>query len=155
MTERGLREEIKKRNPFDCPEQEAALNLWRTADQLGSRFGRLLKGKGLSDSQYNVLRILRGEGKALPCQEIAARMITRLPDITRLVDRLEGSGLVARSRTPDDRRVVLIEITEQGLDLLARLDEPMLALHRAQLGHLSREELGELNRLLVKARQGD
>jgi DNA-binding MarR family transcriptional regulator len=148
-----LGDEIKKRNPFECPEQEAALNLARTADRLASDFARLFKEHGISGSQYNALRILRGAGEALPCLEVAARMITQLPDITRLVDRLEAAGLVRRARTPEDRRVVLIRITDRGLKLLAALDEPVLALHRRQLGHLSREELAELNRLLVKARR--
>jgi DNA-binding MarR family transcriptional regulator len=152
VVERTLKDEIKKRDPFACPEQEAALNLTRTADRLESAFARLFKERGISGSQYNVLRILRGAGTALPCLEIAARMITQLPDITRLVDRLEASGLVERTRTADDRRVVLIRVTEKGLALLAGLDEPLLDLHRRQLGHLSRDELAELNRLLVKAR---
>jgi DNA-binding MarR family transcriptional regulator len=150
---RRLRDEIKKRDPFECLEQEAALNVARTADQLGADFARLFKSHGITASQYNVLRILRGEGSALPCLEIAARMITQLPDITRLVDRLESAGFAARARTAEDRRVVLVRITERGLLLLAELDEPVLTLHRNQLGHLSREELAELNRLLEKARQ--
>jgi DNA-binding MarR family transcriptional regulator len=147
-----LQHEIKKRNPFDCPEQEAALNLARTADRFHDSFGRLFKCHGITGAQYNVLRILRGAADALPCQEIAARMITRVPDITRLVDRLEEAGLVARSRTEEDRRLVLTRITDCGLALLARLDEPILRLHREHLGHLTCEELAELNRLLVKAR---
>jgi DNA-binding MarR family transcriptional regulator len=152
---RALRDEIKKREPFECPEQEAALNVARTADHLAADFARLFKEYAISGSQYNVLRILRGEGEALPCQEIAARMITQLPDITRLVDRLEAAGLVKRARTRADRRVVLIQITPRGLQLLAKLDEPVLALHRRQLGHLSRDEIAELNRLLEKARHPD
>jgi DNA-binding MarR family transcriptional regulator len=98
------------------------------------------------------LRILRGAGEPLPCQEIASRMITRLPDITRLVDRLLEAGLVERSRTPMDRRLVLTTITAAGLRLLAAIDDPLLRLQREQLGHLTRSELAELNRLLVKAR---
>ncbi len=152
MARRTLQDEIKKRNPFDSPEEEATLNLARTADRLFAEGARLLKEHGITGSQYNVLRILRGEGKALPCLEIASRMITQLPDITRLVDRLEAAGLVVRSRTPEDRRVVLIRITDAGLRLLGQLDEPIKEMHRRQLGHLTREELAELNRLLVKAR---
>jgi DNA-binding MarR family transcriptional regulator len=147
-----LQDEIKKRNPFDSPEQEAALNLARTNDRLQSEFARLFRRHGLTGPQYNVLRILRGAGEPLPCQEIASRMINQVPDITRLVDRLEEAGLVERSRTEADRRLVLTRITEPGLCLIARLDEPVLRLHREQLGHLTREELAELNRLLVKAR---
>jgi DNA-binding MarR family transcriptional regulator len=149
----ALQAEIRKRNPFDCPEQEACLNLVRTQDYLLQDFARLFSAEGISESQYNVLRILRGHGVGLPCQEIAAQMITRMPDITRLVDRLEEAGLVGRSRTPQDRRVVLVTITRAGLDVLARLDRPVVELHRRQMRHLSREELAELNRLLVKVRQ--
>lgn len=152
MARRGLQDEIKKRNPFDCPEQEVALNLARTADRLMAGGACLLKRHGITGPQYNVLRILRGAGESLPCQEIVGRMITQLPDVTRLVDRLEAAGLVVRSRTPEDRRLVLTSITEAGLRLLAELDEPIIQMHKAQLGHLTREELAELNRLLVKAR---
>ena len=152
MTRRTLQDELKKRKPFDSLEQETARNLARTFDRQSAEFARLFKARGISGSQYNVLRILRGEGEALPCLEVAARMVTQLPDITRLVDRLEAAGLVERTRTPEDRRDVLIAITAAGLGLLARLDQPVLDLHRRQLGHLPREELAELNRLLVKAR---
>lgn len=153
MARRTLQDEIKKREPFRCPEQEVALNIARTHDRLTADFSRLFKEHGISESQYNALRILRGAGEALPCLEVAARMITQLPDITRLVDRLEGSGLAERERIAEDRRVVLVRITKRGLKVLEELDEPVLALHREQLGHLTREELATLNRLLVKARQ--
>lgn len=152
VASRGLRDEIKKRNAFDSAEQEAALNIARTNDRLQSSFTQFFKQHGITGAQFNVLRILRGAGEPLPCQEIAGRMITQLPDITRLVDRLEEAGLVERSRTPEDRRLVLTTITEDGLRLLAAIDEPLLRLHREQLGHLTRSELAELNRLLVKAR---
>jgi DNA-binding MarR family transcriptional regulator len=153
MARSRLQEEIGKRNPFDLPEQEAVLNLARTHDHLCQQFQRLFAGAGISGPQYNVLRILRGVGgDGLPSLEIAARMITRTPDITRLVDRLEEAGLVVRTRTPQDRRLVLVRITPAGLDLLARLDQPVLDQHRRALGHLSRDELAELSRLLVKAR---
>ncbi len=153
MAEGSLGDEIKKRGPFDSAEQEVALNLARTSDRHFSEFARLFKTHGITGAQYNVLRILRGAAEALPCQEIAGRMITQLPDITRLVDRLEEAGLVERSRTPEDRRLVLTKITEGGLRLLSGLDEPVSQLHKAQLAHLTREELAELNRLLVKARE--
>src|SRR3954454_22771402 len=148
-----LQDELKKRHPFDAPEQEAALNLARTAEQLQAEFSRLFKAHGITGAQYNVLRLLRGAGAELPCLEIAGRMITHLPDITRLVDRLEAAGLVERCRTDEDRRLVLVRITKPGLRVLAALDAPVLELHRRQLGHLAPEELAELNRLLVKARQ--
>ena len=148
----ALQSEIKKRRPFETTEEELHLNLLRTADAVGGEFARLFKEKGVSPPLYNVLRILRGEGRPLPCLEVAGRMITRLPDITRLVDRLETSGLVARSRTEEDRRVVLISITDAGLSLLATLDAPIAALNKTRLGHLTPAEQAELNRLLVKAR---
>ncbi|WP_422928798.1 MarR family winged helix-turn-helix transcriptional regulator [Singulisphaera sp. PoT] len=148
-----LGDEIKKRDPFESPQQEVYLNLARTADILESEFSRLFKQRGVTHAQYNVLRILRGAGTELPCLEVASRMISHLPDITRLVDRLESAGLVERCRTQEDRRVVLVRITEAGLTLLGGLDEPVRDLHQRQLGHLSVEELDELNRLLVKARR--
>ncbi len=154
MAKSALQEEINKRHPFECPEEEAALNLLRTVDHFGQEFTRLFHEHELSAPQYNVLRILRGRGgDGLPCVEIAGQMITRMPDITRLVDRLEAAGLVERRRIEQDRRVVLVRITPAGLDILARLDRPVLDLHRRQLGHLTRAELAELNRLLVKARR--
>lgn len=155
MARRTLQDEIKKKDPFQCLEQEVSLNIARTGDWMSGEFTRLFKEHGISASQYNALRILRGAGDSLPCLEVAARMISQLPDITRLVDRLEASELVERERTSEDRRVVLIRITKRGLKLLEQLDEPVVALHRRQLGHLSRDELNELNRLLVKARLPD
>jgi DNA-binding MarR family transcriptional regulator len=159
---RSLQDELRKKDPFACPEQEAYLNLIRTQDRLQQEFNRLFQEHGLSSPQYNVLRILRGaaqrgEAAALPCQEIAERMITRMPDITRLVDRLEAARppLVERARTAEDRRKVLVRITATGREVLDRLDRPLLDLHRKVLGHLSRAELAELNRLLVKARGAD
>lgn len=117
-------------------------------------FERLFQEHGVSGPQYNVLRILRGHGgDGVPCLEIAKCMIHRMPDITRLGDRLEQAGLVERCRTREDRRVVLLKITAAGLDLLARLDSPVIELHKRQLSHLTPEELAELNRLLVKARR--
>lgn len=154
MATSNLQKEIGKRKPFEAPEQEAALNLERTQDLLLREFDQLFQRHRISSPQYNVLRILRGHGgEGLPCRRIAAEMVTFDPDVTRLVDRLERAGLVARRRTPDDRRVVLVKITPAGLTLLKSLDQPVLDLHRRQLGHLTRAELTELNRLLVKARR--
>lgn len=150
-----LQEELHKKHPFESLEQEVGLNLVRTSERLREPFGELFKRHGISGSQYNALRILRGHGKPLPSLDIAEQMITREPDITRLVDRLVKSGLAERHRTDADRRVVLVKITRKGLDLLARLDAPVLEAHRSQLAHLTRRELQELNRLLVKARRPD
>jgi len=148
----NLQREIKKRRPFESPEQEAMLNLVRTNDRFQFRFARLFREYGLTSSQYNVLRILRGEGKPLPCLEIADRMIAAVPAITGLIDRLEAMSLVARDRSTEDRRVVFVEITPKALDLLARLDQPVHDLHKKLVGHLTQAELRELSRLLEKAR---
>jgi DNA-binding MarR family transcriptional regulator len=147
-----LQQELKKKRPFASLEQEVVLNLWRTSDQLQNRFGRLFRQYGLTPSQYNVLRILSGEGKPLPCLEIAERMIQVVPAITGLLDRLEMQGLVQRQRSSDDRRVIHVDITEQARKILGELDRPVLELHAALIGHLSRSELKELNRLLEKSR---
>ena len=148
-----LQTELKKRRPFDSPAQEAILNVARTADRFGLRFARLFREYGLTPSQYNVLRILRGEGRPLPILEVADRMLAVVPGITGLIDRLERLDLVVRERSTEDRRVVFVAITSEGLDLLARLDEPESALHRRLVGHLTPDELRELIRLLEKARQ--
>ena len=151
MTNR-LQKEIKKAKPFDSAEQEAHLNLVRTAQVLEAGFDRLFKPVNLSMTQYNVLRILRGAGEPLPCGQIGDRMITRDPDITRLLDRLEKRELITRQRTSTDRRVVLAAITDAGLKLLKQLDEPVLELHRSQLSHMGKEKLKTLIDLLELAR---
>lgn len=133
-------------------EEAAFLELMRTTDMLSRGFAPLLKAEELSSTQYNVLRILRGAPEGLPCGEIGTRMITRDPDITRLLDRLEKRGLVLRCRETKDRRMVLTRITDAGLELLARLDEPVQEVHRAQMGHLGRERLQELVELVRAAR---
>lgn len=148
-----LIDEIRKQQPFDCLEQEVFLNLLRTADVLGQSFDELFKSAGLSITQYNVLRILRGAGEpGLPCGEIAQRMISRDPDMTRLLDRLEARGLITRLRRGSDRRIVDVRISTAGLDMLAKLDEPVLAAHRRQLAHVGQDDLRSLVRLLETAR---
>jgi DNA-binding MarR family transcriptional regulator len=148
-----LQREIKKRTPFDLPEQEAMLNILRTADQLQIRFARLFRKFGLTPQQYNVLRILRGEGRPLPILEVASRMITVVPGITGLIDRLEAAALVERKRCDQDRRVIYVAIAPRAERLLAEIDEPLIALHQKLLGHLSGDELRVLIDLLEKARQ--
>jgi DNA-binding MarR family transcriptional regulator len=135
-----------------CPEEAAFLDLLRTTDMLSRPLAQLLKTEDLSATQYNVLRILRGTPEGLACGEVANRMITRDPDITRLLDRLEKRGLISRCREAKDRRTVLARITPEGLALLARLDKPVLAAHRKQLGHLGRERLRTLSELLSACR---
>ena len=148
-----LQQELKKKRPFDSPEQEAALNVLRTNDQLQIRFARLFRGYGLTPSQYNVLRILRGEGKPLPVLEIASRTIAVVPGITGLIDRLEQVGFVNRLRCEQDRRIIYVALTDRGAKTLAALDEPLIALHHKLLGHLSPAELRELIRLLERVRE--
>jgi DNA-binding MarR family transcriptional regulator len=149
-----LAREIKKAKPFDVREQEAFLNLARTWDVLSGEMAvSVFKPAGLTPAQYNVLRILRGAGGALACGEIGARMIAREPDMTRLLDRLETRGLVARSREASDRRVVSVRITPAALKALEALDPQVLAAHRKQLGHMTKKELERLIALLEKARR--
>jgi DNA-binding MarR family transcriptional regulator len=147
-----LQTELKKRRPFERLEPEAVLNIARTADRFNICFSRLFREFGLTSSQYNVLRILRGEGKPLPCLEIAQRMVAVVPGITGLIDRLEAMGLVGRVRSSEDRRVIYVQITDRALDLLSRLDKPVDDLHKQLIGHLTHDELTELVRLLEKAR---
>ncbi|MGA2923312.1 MAG: MarR family transcriptional regulator [Candidatus Sulfotelmatobacter sp.] len=124
----------------------------RTTDMLSRGLVKVLKTEDLSSTQYNVLRILRGSPQGLPCGEIASRMITRDPDITRLLDRLEKRGLISRCRETEDRRMVMARVTPDGLKLLARLDDPVQETHRQQLSHLGRERLRALAELLHAAR---
>jgi DNA-binding MarR family transcriptional regulator len=152
MATSKLQHELKKKRPFESAEQEAALSVLRTGDQLQICFARLLREHGLTPSQYNVLRILRGEGKPLPILEIAGRTITVVPGITGLIDRLERAGFVNRVRCAEDRRVIYVALADKGTAALSALDEPMAALHRRLLGHLSQAELRELIRLLEKVR---
>jgi DNA-binding MarR family transcriptional regulator len=130
----------------------AFLDLLRTTDMLSRGLVEILKAEDLSSTQYNVLRILRGAPEGLPCGEIASRMITRDPDITRLLDRMEKRGLISRCRETKDRRLVMARITPEGLKLLGRLDEPVEEGHRRQLGHLGRDRLRALTELLQVAR---
>jgi DNA-binding MarR family transcriptional regulator len=157
-----LAQQIKKRDPFECPAEEVYLNLLRTHAVLSAPSEQLFKTNGISPPKYNILRILRGASRngegcehGLPSLEIAERLLTRVPDITRLVDGLEGEGLVARKRCTEDRRVVYVGLTSKGLKLVDELDAPLAEVNRNLLCHLSDGELDELNRLLVKARKSE
>jgi DNA-binding MarR family transcriptional regulator len=146
-------EELKQNKPFALIEEEVFLNLQRTAQALTWATGELFKSFDLTPVQYNVLRILRGSLETgLLCGEISERLVTKDSDITRLLDRLENRGLVARERHPKDRRAVVTRITEKGLKILGELDEPMSGCIKEQLGHLSEKQLRQLNDLLVLAR---
>jgi DNA-binding MarR family transcriptional regulator len=138
---------------LSSPEEAVMLELIRTSDMLARGLVRVLKAENLSPTQYNVLRILRGAPEGLPCGEIAGRMLTRDPDVTRLLDRLEKRQLISRCRETEDRRTVMTRITPEGLTILASLDEPVQAAHRHQLGHLGRERLRKLTQLLRVVRQ--
>jgi DNA-binding MarR family transcriptional regulator len=148
----AIQSDIKPK-PGSSPEEVAHLEMMRTMEAVSHRFAQVLKAEDLSSTQYNVLRILRGAPEGLPCGEISNRMVTRDSDITRLLDRLEKRSLVSRSRESKDRRTVWARITPEGLELLARLDEPMLATHLELLGHLGAKRLNLLTDLLRLARQ--
>jgi DNA-binding MarR family transcriptional regulator len=149
-----LRDEIRQHKPFESLEEEALLNVLRTADVLIQRLTAVLKPFNLSHSQYNVLRILRGAGAdGLACQDVAERMITRDPDVTRLLDRLEARGLVTRARDQKDRRVVVARITPEGERLLEALDQPIAEGDRQPLRHLGEQRLRTLIQLLELARE--
>lgn len=142
-------QEIAQTKPFVCRGEEAFLNLARTYEHVMQGFSELFRELNISTTQYNVLRILRGAGsEGLNCTEAAQRMISHDPDITRLFDRLEARGLILRSRSTSDRRVVRATITGQGLEILAKLDQPVIDLHAQQMHHLNAEEMEELIRLL-------
>ncbi|MEI6233488.1 MAG: MarR family transcriptional regulator [Planctomycetota bacterium] len=129
------------------------LNLILTADQLAREQDELLRSHQISSEQYNVLRILRGAGESgLTCTEIGARMLTRSPDITRLLDKLEGRGLIVRTRSNEDRRIVRATIASVGLSVLRILDNPLQELHRASLRHMSRADLAKALELLEAMR---
>src|SRR3984885_15446916 len=138
----------KKPRRVGSPEEDAFLDLLRTTDMLSRGLVKILKSEDLSSTQYNVLRILRGSPEGLPCGEIACRMITRDPDITRLLDRLEKRGLISRWREATDRRMVMARIMPEGLKLLTELDEPVEAAHHRQLGHMGRKRPTTLVELL-------
>ncbi len=149
-----LQAEIKQQRPFASLEQEVFLSLERTSDALTRQMAEVLKPAGLTGTQYNVLRILRGaEPAGLTCGEVGGRMITHDPDITRMLDRLEKRGLIVRSRDARDRRVIITRITPAGLQVLERLDEPVTAEHRRLLRHITQESLQRLADLLEEVRQ--
>ena len=152
----SLLQDLRQNKPFSSLQQEAHLSVVRTASALTDRVEDLLKPYGISSTQYNVLRILRGAGDEGLCRnELRDRMLTRMPDMTRLLDRMEEAGLVTRARERDDRRMVLTRITPRGLELLGELDRPITELHRGQLARLTDEELRSLIDLLRVVREGN
>jgi len=152
---RGLQAELKQKIPFASREAEANLSLLRTADALQTQVESQLKKFGLTGTQYNALRILRGAGpEGLPCREIGERMITRDPDVTRLLDRLEDRGFVQRARAKLDRRVIYGKITAAGLKLLREMDGPLEKFGREMLRHVGQDKLKQLIGLLELVREG-
>src|SRR5688572_10007146 len=149
-----LKNEIKQSKPFNSLEQEAMLSIHRTDAVLGYAIIETLKPFDITPTQYNVLRILRGAGPGGLCREdIRERLISQVPDVTRLLDRMEEAGLVGRERDSADRRLVNSRITETGLALLEKLDAPIAKAHEQQLGHMTRAELRTIITLLAKARE--
>ena len=139
---------------FDSVEQAAFLNLWRTYDLLKADEDRLFGAHDLSAQQYNTLRLLRAvHPKRVPTLELGSRLVSRAPDMTRLLDRLEARGLIDRERLSENRRVVLIGITPAGVELLDSLADPVRQCHAQQLGHMTPQELATLNRLLNRCRE--
>lgn len=148
-----LREEIGQTRPFESLRQEATVGILRTADVVRRKLEGVFEPYGITGQQYNVLRILRGaRPEALPTMEIAERMIEKTPGVTRLVDRLEEKGLARRERSSEDRRCVLCTVTEEGLDLLAELDEPVREADEAALAALEDDEVERLIELLDRVR---
>ena len=153
MTPR-LQDEIQQTQPFGSRAQEAFLSIGRTWACLEHAFSEVLRPHGITPTQYNVLRILRGAGDAGLCRSaVMERMVTQVPDATRLLDRMEAAGLIRRQRSEEDRRFVITLITEEGLRLVNVLDEPVMALHRENFGELDEAELERLTALLGRVRE--
>ena len=148
-----LRDELKMAKPFKSVEEEAILSIARTAAILEHAGAEALKPFNLTITQYNVLRILRGAGDPGLCRnEVGERLVTKVPDVTRLLDRMETAGLIVRQRGGDDRRFVATRITEKGLKLLEKIDRELPAIHGRQLGHVSQKRLRDLISLLEEVR---
>jgi DNA-binding MarR family transcriptional regulator len=148
-----IHEELKQTRPFRSLEEEAALGIVRTAATLEHIFTQAMRPYDITPTQYNVLRILRGAGADGLCRnEVGQRLIRQVPDVTRLLDRMEELDLIARQRGGKDRRYVTTTITKKGLELLKKLDEKVDQIHQDQLGHVDHARLRELIRLLDAAR---
>ena len=153
MKQKNLQAELKQTKPFKTPADEAFVALQRTADLMLRKFSHFIKPWGISPTQYNVLRILRGAGpEGLCCGDISERMITSDPDITRLLDRVEKLGWIERSRSTKDRRVVLARISKKGLEVLREIDGPLAEFNQKSTAHLPEKKLRELIDLLAEVR---
>lgn len=151
----SLQEEIRQTRPFSSPEQEALLSIVRTASVLMDDADRALKPYGITSTQYNVLRILRGsEPDGLCRNELRDRMLTRMPDVTRLLDRMEEAGLVVRERSTDDRRMVRTRITKKALDVILRVDPVLQAGEENRFRGVSADRIKTLIEVLAVVRSG-
>ena len=152
---KSLQQEIHQKRPFESREVEVFLNLMRTHETMMQPANKFFREHGLTDTLYNVLRIIRGAGdQGVTCSQVAERIITRVPDVTRLIDRLTKAKLVKRERNEQDRRVVELFLTAKGTALLSKMEEPLTSLHKENFSHMTERELATLNRLLTKLRQG-
>lgn len=148
-----LRQELRQIKPFTSVQQEAQLNIVRTANLLMDAFNCMLRPHGITATQYNVLRILRGAGPSGLCRnEVRDRLLTRMPDATRLLDRMEEAGLVTRARDEVDRRLMTTALTAKGRELVDSLDDVVEARDQQDLGHLTTEQLRHLIELLTLVR---
>lgn len=149
----SLRDDIKQRKPFKSIHEEAALNIVRTSAVLNDDFEKMIKPYGITATQYNVLRILRGADERGLCRnDVRDRLLTRMPDATRLLDRMEAAGLISREREAEDRRLVTTRLTKKGRHLVDELDPVVARLHRSRMGHLSDKQLATINTLLTLVR---
>ena len=152
----ALQDELRQTKPFRTLRQEAQLNIVRTANVLSDAFEQMLKPHGITGTQYNVLRILRGaEPDGLCRNEVSQRLLNRMPDATRLLDRMEDAGLVTRERSASDRRLVTTRITRKGRQIVDDLDDAADEQHEQALGHLSEQQLKTLIKLLTLVRNKD
>lgn len=148
-----LQEELKQAKPFKRVEEEAFLSIMRTAAVLDHAMSQALKPHGVTPTQYNVLRILRGAGADGLCRnEVGERLVTAVPDVTRLLDRMEELGLIVRHRGSEDRRFVTTRLSKKGADLVNKLDARICEVHDGLLGHVDRRHLETLVELLGEIR---
>ena len=152
MISKKLKSELKMKKDFERPEQEVIVSILRASDFIQYRLGQFFRQYGLTHPQYNILRILRGAGEPLPILEIANRLVSMVPGITGLIDKLEQRELVARHRCEQDRRVWYVSLTKKGMVLVNELDAPNAELDKHLAGHFTATECKQLVKLLDKAR---